>query len=694
MIKNIHITRALVSPSETNPSQWSDNGQLSINNGHHLTVLDPKIPNFHKAVVSQTEYNKEGNYQNMLCTEELFDQTTILQLETLRLMDICNFNRVKVTSNTNLFYFTRIIEPEIVKHLWAPSATSSRDCRLGVLLNTGELLVLQRSSKLLQLYETIYGFFKITSNELKLNPTVGDELEVDEQQFLQLKIKDFEFLSYKGMNVIVILNEADELKVYNGDDILFTCMLPSSCKIKPFVKDGEIFIAFTTLDNGLIIYSRKDDSFVTVIEPSRFKIGHFVWHEQENALIASNSLAIYVYQNNVLNYTNSTEKKVSSIIPTDQDVIIAYECGKFDYMNVKQVKLKPVEYLNNHFNTILLDYQVSSALNNHNESTKLLIQNASINKVTGVLTATFKFIADKHVSYKILSKNDFYIEFVKLEGIKPNDNYVTSLAYISSLWINHFDELTVFPKNFQIITSLQFVNQFKDKLVEFKSKHFDKVEKLNYDKGLNREITVSLEDGYIRNSKVIMYQRLYNINLIISNGINNLISKLETFDLPPEIKDQLQQYLTTLEEEQTAIKRVLRQYLFDIIRHSDIEVLTDIDKYVLISYYIACKDDTDTFEMLPFKEETVSITISTEYVTEIFTASLDMNFTELAVSESNHAWSRCALTLLPLLDEENRIDELNQFNYILNKNFGGFIDDLLSSLNYCIFTGNKVYRTG
>lgn len=695
MIKGINISRALVSPSGTKPSQWSNNGQLCINNGNQLTILDPKLPNFYKAVISQTEYNEQGDYQNTLCSEELFDQTVVLQVETLRQMDVCNFNRVKMTSSSDLFYFTRIIEPQIVKHLWSCSPKTTKDCSLGVLLNTGELLVMKRTNKSLQQYQPSFCFFKIIADELGLLPTAGDELEVDEQQFKKLKIRDFEFVTLNGVELVMVLNEAEELKIYSGEELLQTIVLPHASKFTTLVHDNQVSIAFTTDRNELTIYRRHDSSFTVVLKPSRFKLSQLVWHQQLKALIAIDSNSVHVYHNKALKSVKLSGGNVASLVPFDEEMIIAYEHGSFDKLSLNLMKSEPFHYLNDHFNTISLDFQVANALNNttNNDASRLLVQSATINSISGILSVTYKFIADKHISYKILSKNDYYVEFVSLEGLSPSTDSVTSLAAINSLWFNQFHQLLAFPKNFQIISSLGFVSQFKAKLIEFKETHLGKVSKLSYN-GDIKPIAESLVEGFVNNGQVSKHQKLYNMNIIISNCVNNLISKLETFDLPPEIVNELTEYMKSLEHEQETIKKVLRLYLFNIMSHSSIGELSDIDKYVLMSYHIASKADGYKVAPLPFEPNEVSITIKTEYVTESFSVSVDEDFTELAISKTNHGWPRCGLTLLPLLEEENRIDELNQFNYIINNDFGGLTEDLISTLDYCIFTGNKVYRTG
>lgn len=762
MIKNITINRSGVNTITTDPVQWSDNLQLAINNGFQITLLEPRLPNIHKSIVSGTTYRplerpkeepkaknggagkddmevdgagtsatdasatsdstgatenttiddseqwKSNGEVNLLNTKEIFDQSTILHTELLAQMDVCKFNKVTVSSDNGDFWFARVSEPTIVKHQWGPISITSKDCYLGVLLNTGELLIFSRGSKQFQDYRLNANLFNIVLKELEIED--ASELEVEYKDFLRLKVKDFNFYKVNNDQIITTLNGDNQLVIYNEwfevrDKVDFEdCVLNYVVSFKL----DNYSVGYVTAENEVLVYDSETGVSKSIVPASRFKVNLIKWHK--DYLIFTSTVRIFIYNltGGLVTKPLKSYANVSDLTVIDEQIVISTEIGLFGAFDFKgkECEVPITKSLNEFLSENLMKYQLANNFNNEEITKNYLnlidgnILNFGFNmNQNGITLTIFKLYPRDNINYTIESKDEFTIGFKPAKGLVSTDGskaFQTSLSFINKLWFDNFESLLVFPKNIQI-ASTNFVDKFIEGLIEFKKNIFGPeitpIE--NSPSGtLDHDFSSYLITNFTMNTNIMKYQQLYNFNEIVISSNDTLITKLKTlkeFEQNPMFTKLVTQ-TNQLKQEQADLHSVILTFLIQLViqytTNQNIEVLHSIDEFLLLGYYsfLGVKPE------LQLPEKTVEFT--TEFFTESFHQSSAKLFTQLAVSESGHSWSRCGLTLFPLLHFNTKTDELGKFHYMIPDHHippESLTYQLLTTLNYCIFTGNRLY---
>ncbi|EGV65863.1 hypothetical protein CANTEDRAFT_92202 [Yamadazyma tenuis ATCC 10573] len=696
MILTQNISRSLVAHSACDIVQWSGNSQLAINGENQLVILDPKLPNLHKSIISQVEYNHTienfSTDKNVLNTEDMFSQSSILHTEKLIQLDVGKFNKVTFNSSSSTFEFNRITEPCFVKHQWSQLSPSDKNCYLGVLLNTGEFLVLKRTSKFSDQYIVVHNFFDVL---LEVNGIEdADEITIDHSQYRSLKVKDFNFVQVSNSLHISVLTESGEIIFFKDGQVEFSIPASASAIAYEAIQyDGITYIAWKTIDNEVYVYDSTSGSRL-ILMASRFKIGKLLWDSSRLFVTRYRKVAVYHTSGDFFD-VDIGEGNIASIVPLGDKVIIAYDHGKFDIVDLATKTVSPCTVLEKYVSNHLLKYSLNGD-DNKNLSTdgNFITVGVSLNK-NGILSIIHKIYPKNSINYKILSKSSFTIGFVSVSEIleiEQNNTLQTSLSSINQFWFHKFKQILVFPKNFQISSSTAFIFEHLTNLETLKQT-LPKINTISLKPNKVNDFKEYLFRNFTANSQVIGYQALYNFNIVLINANNSLASKVGRLDIANSAKhpsEKLEELNKRLLEEQELIEFTIFQFLIKVIVSFDYPIKNDIDKFVFMNYYLLLNK---SFE-LPFNDTDITVTLQNKFVTESFTVSKTATFSKLIQSNSEHYWPRCELTLLPLIDEVNLTDELERFNYLLRKpSPDGLACDLLNTLSYCIITGNKIHHS-
>ena len=81
LINPIKVKRVNLAYSQNSPIEWSDNLQLSLNLYTDLTVLDPKLPDYHLIITDKDD-------KTVLDAKELFSETILLHHESISLLPL------------------------------------------------------------------------------------------------------------------------------------------------------------------------------------------------------------------------------------------------------------------------------------------------------------------------------------------------------------------------------------------------------------------------------------------------------------------------------------------------------------------------------------------------------------------------------------------------------------------------------
>lgn len=743
-MKPLVISRATVASSRCDPAQWSSNLQLAINSGSQITLLDPQLPLIHQSVYSIPDKETQNK---SLDPKGLFNISTPIHPDILEEWPIHRLNLFLLDDGTEPFSLGGIGEPIITAHMWSPIRLETRDCLLGILLNTGELFILERATTTKESYHIKHCFFDVLSwqNGVVSDPS-ADDTKIPVLLYQALRVRSFAFGTCSSPNssdsILGAILEDNTLAVHTLQDQLPRIALfefPSHETITKHVwadtsKTSLLAVAAVlTSTNAIYLCHVNNGNAIAgaperIKELNRFMVSKIEWHKSMLVVVTTGELLVY-------HVDFSSGQVTSASINTNYPVIaagvvvggdlqtthmtIAYETGKVLSFRLSGGSLQsedPPSQLSDFVIRSLYKFQLTNSRpaaieanrNEDLEATKpylndtvegnFYVYGLSTN-ANGIVSLVYRIAPKNVLNYTILSKYDFNIAFFSLDtlhegSISDVPLMDTSLSKINSLWMKKYAELPTFPKLIGENKDLE-VDEFVRQLVEFRGKYFVDI--------LTARLGVTTRAGsfkdYLRlhvseNAGLQGFQLLFIFNTICSKSIELLVSKV------PDHSEllALAERITT---EQASIKKVIADHFMNsvltYIQEESLVLDSDLDKYLAITFYhLSLSAQFGSDKHIP-KDATV--TIATEFVTESFSASsvtaTEADEGELALSTTGHKWSRCCLTRLPLLELECKADELRYFNYIIRKdewNDTTILGDLLQCIQHCIFTGNKIYR--
>ncbi|KAK6454643.1 uncharacterized protein RJT20DRAFT_60009 [Scheffersomyces xylosifermentans] len=767
MIWNVSIQRVDVGTPHSEPIQWSENRQLAVNSGDHVVVLDPKLPSLQSGITSV-------NKVKIFSPREIFSITNILYSEMVNLLPVRRFNNTVVSTGDEPFHFTNINEPEIVSHQWTSAGITTRDCSLGVLFNTGELVILERYTAAIDKYRVRIDVFEVMAKEYGV--TTGPEILVNSQQLNSLKIRCFSFSQLQwGADVrqfLSIINSRGEVLIFAWNDSQEELSLLGKVETElsivkhkwspwttPNTGKKTTFVSYLSLigsDNSSILYrisyNAENKSIdwsapISLSQKSRFLNGRNEWifPEKSDPVFIStltgkiriyrvqSKLKIMVIEKELQNYSASSG--IAAYVNGGvQTIVISFEDGKFESFkfNLKSNKLESEAVhgaLTNLVSKSLYSFQLINASavdDGEDDSTPpvkkdtgtpasasekgetdmrmYLNQDIEGNFVNlgmtllrdGIISIAFKVIPRNVFHYQIESKSEIQVAFVKLEDF-PNQKAQafqnsTSIAYITNLWFQKYFEIPIFENKSK--DRKEGLHKFIEDTKAFKSHYFIDLESLKLEVIQHEEDTLysSLVRNYSHNSQVKGIQELYNFERQVFKFVISLD------DVDEKLKAFVDQSIQRIGD----IERLLNTYLSRIILEwaKDKAVSSELDKFLVINCYKSLrKSDSQAAEVFKNIAQDATITIRSKFFEENFKASVDDIDEDdddgLINSTSNHKWTKCKLSNIPLLQLNNRKDELLTFNYILNtfdsEEGGEMVSELLNTIHYCYISGNKTY---
>lgn len=750
MIRGITVPRANVAPAICDPVQWSGNLQLAINNGSLLTVLDPVLPSLHLSIVSpqlstihngsDSGSNKREKSQAVLDARVLFDVTGILHAEDISTWELRKFQNIEVSTYDEPFSFGKFADPSIVAHKWSPLLSQSKNAYLAVLLNTSELLILERTASATTAYSIKYNVFDQLVSELNLEDT--NEIKVTKDQYLSLKVVSFDItkINRSGSSLMILsLGLADgSVSVYAMLDtglqklgnIPFD---PNSPVIKMEWSDSitepgldgtflhSAFVAVVT--SSFEVLSRRiyffDDYIhyndkATVQGRSRYMVSQLHWHGDHIIVADTRKITVnsahadgfytqtYELSNNSLVTGLIMSRRSANIL----DIQVAHESGQFDhvrfdillpyvspYQLVEKSSLSPLKRF---VSQSLYKFQLSNSNavgnednTNHpylNDTVEGKFINFGTKLHDGVIAIVSRVVPKRALNYTILSKADFHVDFIPLHTLYPPETKFkehiepgTAVGWFIPFWIKTFQEIPQIP-----VTQLdqpELIKSYLDKLDAFKSQYFSSGIP-NF--ALGYDFYQGLMINFSNNEDVFQLQLRYNFNNILLNTFN-LISNNEL------INDAIKSInIENSEIEQTIFNQIGKIVLS--AQSSEFE----LDNFMRLSYYVLSTfpEKESYFESDQISNES-EVTINTQFLSESFRVDTNAPITRnLVKSFTEHEWSRCKLTLLPLIQLNNKTSETGSFNYVLDEYYSDswLVKELLVNLNYCAYSGNRTFK--
>lgn len=705
LINPIKVKRVNLAQCQNNPIEWSDNLQLSLNLYTDLTVLDPKLPDYHLIVTNRDD-------KTVLEAKEFFSETILLHSESINMLPLGRFNRVIITdSNEGLNLIAS--EANIVLQQWTPNCETSRDNLLGVLFNSGELLILGRKNVQLLSYVVRINVFNILAEKYNVQCD-SENMFVTTQEFRKLKIKYFAFSKYQGTLALTIVDHNNSLLLFTIDEKTFATTLLFEKHIdvnvlKILWSIGYEHLIVIGLDNSITSYLIKDNfEKLGMIHPAtRFKnhYNKFVISDDKCYLISAFTGKIVVSEIGDTNYEFKLDTYaacnsiVSGITNGVLTLILSFDTGKFKTIKFdiasKDFSQVPLDKsLVAFINKLLYSYQFQSDNEPSKGTSEPMMKLFGINSLpNGTLAIFYKVISANVIDYRSMAFLDINIRFLKLSEPIGNEYQIYNRTSIAKFIDNCIDDFHNFPtiSNDLRLLRKDRVNKFIENFKDFKQQYLVN----NYSFGSSdlhplSDFETTLKKSFVENSDVIQAQYCYILATFIETGLKPVSSeKLIEVDV---ILKEIQDYKKSIEN---SIIIYLRKLILGF--YNDKTVTDEYGKFSLITMLKQLRKLNDITEFNI--SESAEVTIKTKYYSETFQVSVndiddddDDSSNRHIVSTLGHGWTQCQLTNIPLLQMNNKTDERAQFRYVIrNDEFGELVNTLLDTIDFCYITGNKIY---
>lgn len=672
-----------------------------------------------------------GIIQNYLDANALYDVRTVFHVENLESFGLQIFSRVLIEDGESRFSFGRIAEPTIVGHKWSPIEESTRDCFLGVLLNTGEVLILKRDSLDASEYDVKFRSFTCLLDQMHIPQerlTAEGDIILRNDQYMELKVTDFEFAKLPNGQLIVSL-------AHESGEVTFHKLEQGFPLLERFQSGGLIMKQVWSESSNCLFYTLNDNSVhkcpvdengrlrsppTTIKSPSRFLVSQFQYSKVGQYLaLVDTKLIFFLNETGVIaTHKLPFRSTVSSlpIIETDLEVsiLIAYETGQLIVAKLKgkdiiiseapsawktfinktlyKYQLLVQKEKDKALSQVFLNFLADTAEANFcNYGTQLMVSN-------GTLVTVFSLSPKHTIHHEIRSRMEFTVSFLSVREIEPAYKITshpnsTSLSKLSSLFIEDI-------KNIPIVSGAvtegkdEATKLFLESIKGWKTRFFPDPSTIE----LRMEPFSSLKEGLIlnfrNNSSVLKLQELFTANV-------SLLKTIHALNSPGKLSDELSQLIMLLAQDQDTISLKLRQHLSSIFMqylnfHSK-EFQVDIDKFMFINYFIILRSAGNVADESEVPNS-VKFTISTDICTENFEVSknesVQNDFLKYLNSTTDHKWPRCDLTFVPILELASKSDQLELHNYSNYKDLGSeLFSEVFDVLNYCVYSGNRTFNT-
>lgn len=742
-----------VSPMGTHnrPIQWSDDRQLSINSGAYINILDGQLPLLVSLVMSR---DYAGN-DRLLDLRQMFSPMEVVKRETFEEDEVPlgRFRNFIVSSGKQKFEFSSFNELGVACHCWTPAHPKTKQCDLAVVFLTGEMLIFSRNTLTVDGYAVKTDVFEFLCDryhvdyDYKEDIFYGDELQ---NQSMKVKAVQANRVGHE-VHLMLLLGSGELLLLrYNVDGSLefITSAEVGKSGLKLYWLDTneDSFlslqkVAVVGADNSVLITDVGDDSigeFTEVIPP---QVGfHHVLKWLGSILIDAHQKQLYVVEQGVTyNQRLDSYWSISGLVATNHgtsiEIIVGYDNGVFELWQW-DAQSKQFSTVNVHkeltiFVTKLLElFQMTNSTAEDTEDveeTNSKAQKLSEGSTTksemmrkyldrkaegrfvcqgfdshdGVVTIVYQVVPKLALTYTIALDTEAAVAFLKLhDSVLVEDSTVamTTIARLNLMWCKQFDDLPgAFPtldgKRFgrQALQFLQLVERFLDT-------HMLAAEDANLEVRIS-VLPGGLIDEYTNNPIVQALQKLAMTSTMVIDALKIMSGDDEWVGVHLD-GVMLLDYASKLSKAALVnigtIEKLLRAHLALLVLAALTETPTnDWDKYLVVNYYNVLKHLQ--FDCLSYENvvpQDASIVITSEHYNQEFSISKGDTWTlELVVLVLGQKFAACQLTGFPILELNNRKDELLRYNYKMRllDEYGPVLMALTLAIDYSFLDGNRAF---
>lgn len=758
VVKPITLLRIAVAPVVCEPLQWSDNSQLAVNGNDQLALVEPAIPSLQQSVQRTDDFiillPREIFSTHRILNAELIETLPLRKLCALVYPNSDEPFHLRNISEPHLVQHAWAPADPFTHNCLLGVLFSTGEM---LLFDRQNLLTHTCAVKHLMFEELLYEFgIKVENHEaiidagqlncLKIKTFAFHCIESSPHSISLLNVitASGTILIYSShSNTSISLEKL--LRIDTGLDIVRQNWSPW------FERDDAAlysFLAITDASNLVLCIQIRYDTIsgemaasatIELSPPLRFMIQSLKWGHltKGNAVLLVGStieLAIYSI---APDFTCCTSKERLSSVSAISGVIsrvrhnvlecaIGHENGnfqavKYDLSTRQTQRSSPIPTLVSLVERVKYNFQMADAgadaddeLNVKTESQAFSKSDMQIDSEclfvchgmtldkNGYVTLAYRAIPRNGVQYQTISQRLVQIVMIRvLEFFNPKTNVLdnSSIAHINLLWLSTFDSAPVPQESSNLrdltIKESDIVNKYIDELRQYKEAHFIDMSKIGtIATEESPDLAYSLLHNFSHSITVKKVQHLNCFNRILVECVRHWAKNHES----------AQVFLLMLEAESEAVETLLSKRLSTLVLEHAVaqpqSLSTAEDEFVVIKHYhtLASIDIESANKYKDRIPQSAAITVQSKFFAETFTASVFDRHTKdiLVVSDSNHRWTGCRLTHMPLLQMNHRKDEMKLFNYMAREQntFQGsqVLATLLDTMGYCFLTGNRVFN--
>lgn len=669
-IADIKLNRVDLALARHDPIQLSDNLQLTLNLYTELTIVEPRNPSYHNAII-------KNQHRTVLNTKEIFSVGTILYSEAVSSLPVGRFKDV-VFKNGDEPYNITVQDPIIVEHQWTSINPHTRDSWLGVLFNTGEVLVLGREN-----HNQIYNY-KIKMNVFEALVKLYDipfhegKWYVSGKEFRQLKIKFFAFHE----NELAVVDLDNRITIFDFKMNVVKQIDVEKVVAKIYwVKDTFLIVG---KDNSLLVATDETREIYPAQQGycQKVKITQF---NGKSLIIAVFMSKVVIFANdNIYEYDTETWYTCTSIVTGMGEILLimlAYEDStiltiKFDRSCISKVA-----------NDLSWSLFKDRALNMFQMSLEDATTEGSM-ILHGIQPISDKILA---VVYKVLPKNALHfripselsvsLTFIQLEssmGLLKHPVINTSIAKLACFYLENF---TTIPTVIDDLTMSQMdkIDVFVPQLQVFVDEMLQP-KQLPQPETISGDLEQDLINNFVHNRDVAENQFKHCLSRLLLLAVGSIQNSGN--EMARQLLTRVGLLQFNLNE---TITRYIVELLFRIYRDKYIE--NEVDRFSLLALGMGVEMKLNDLDKAKLK---VGNNLVEEFVINLNDDDTLIK-TNMICSTQGRFWRFCDLTRIPIVDGKTKMDELAFCNYLYGDLNAPIVDTLRRVIDYCHINGNRTY---
>lgn len=667
-IADIKLNRVDLALARHDPIQLSDNLQLTLSLYNELTIVEPRFPSYHNAI-------NKNRHRTVLNTKEIFSIGTILYSEAVSNLPVGRFKDV-VFKNADEFYNITAQDPIIVEHRWTSISHRTRDSWLGVLFNTGELLVLGRENHnqsynykvKINVFESLVKLYQI--------PYYEGRWYVSAEEFKRLRLKYFTFHG----NELAVVDLSNRITIFDST-MTVVKQIDFAKEITKLSWENDTFLIIGK-DNSLLLVG-NDIQEIYSPQRGQFQKVKIIQYKNNTLIIAVFMSKVVIFENdNVFEYDTETWYTCTSIVTgkgQTLSIVLAYEDATIFTLSFNGNNISKIS------NDLSWSLLTEKALNQFQISLEDATTEGSV-ILHGIQPITDKILG---VVYKVLPKNALHfripselsvnLAFIQLEssmGLLKEPVINTSIARLACFYLENFPTIPVVIDDLTM-SQLEKIDVFIPLLQVFVSEVLQPRELRK--PTIKGDLQQDLIDHFVQNNDVVENQFKHCLATLLLSALGNF--KTSDNGMTSSLYKQVRHFHTTLEES-------LRRYIVELLIQTNQEKheKNEVDRFSLIAQGLQLG--------LKLNDDKVILKVGTNLVEEFIIDSQDNSTiisNNMITSTSGYSWTTCNLTRIPIVDRKTKIDELGSFKYLYEEQNAPIVDTLRRVIDYCYISGNRIY---